>query len=105
MTFDLDLDIRDEELRQRRAEALRAAIALAALLLEDADLRAALFAVDDRHDLRVLDERGAHEQVAIGVLEEEHLLERNFVARLGIHQVDGDDIALADLQLAAAALN
>ena len=54
--------------------------ALAALLLEHADLRAARLAVDDADDPGVGDKRRAREHVAAVFLDEQHLLERDLGA-------------------------
>ena len=65
--------------------------ALAALLLEHADLRAARLAVDDAEDLHVGHEGRAGEHFAAVLLEEQHAIDAHFVARLGVDPVDLDD--------------
>ena len=60
--------------------------ALAALLLEDADLRAARLAVDDADDLDVGHKGRAGEHFAAVLLEEQHLVDGDFVARLGLER-------------------
>ncbi len=85
--------------------ALRLAEALAAALLEDADLRPALFAIDHAGHLGVGDKRCAGEHLAAFLLDEQHLIDRDFLAGFGREVVHGDDRSGGDLDLAAAALN
>ena len=56
--------------------------ALAALLLEDADLRAAGLALDDGDDARVGDKRRAGQDFAAVFFDEQHLFEGQLGARL-----------------------
>src|SRR4051794_15347233 len=84
----------------------RLAEALAAPLLEDANLRAAGFAIDDPDDFRIGHEGGAGEHFATVLLEEQHLLERNFLADFGRrHAVHGDHGPGVHPDLAPASLN
>ena len=84
------------------AMPLGPAHALAALLLEHADLRAARLAFDDGYDAGLGDKRRARHDVAAVVLDEQHLLDRQLVARLAGRSVDGDDAAGLDARLSAA---
>ena len=62
---------------------LGAAHALAALLLEHANLRAARLAVDHAEDPDVGDKRRAGEHLAAVLLEEQDAIDADFVARAG----------------------
>src|SRR6478672_11835307 len=90
---------------QRRAMSLGAAHALAALLLEDANLRTARLAVDHAQHPDVGDKRGAGEDFAAILLEKEDAVDAHFVARAGVEAVDFDDGPGSDLDLPPAALN
>jgi hypothetical protein len=79
--------------------------ALAALLLEHPDLRAARLAVDHADDLRVGHERRAGEHLAALFFEEQDLLDGDRLARRGLDAIDRDDRAWAHLHLAPARLN
>ena len=85
--------------------ALGPAHALAALLLEHPNLRAARLAVDDADDLDVGHERRPREHFAAVLLEEQHAVDGDFLARPRVDAVEGDHGARRDLDLAAAALN
>src|SRR6185295_14355283 len=60
----------------RGAMAFGAAHALPALLLEDPDLGAARLAFDNRKDASVLDKRGAGQNLAAVLFDEQDLAER-----------------------------
>src|SRR5207245_1765609 len=79
--------------------------ALAALLLEDADFRAADFALDHGHDLRVGDEWRAGENLAALVFDDQNLLERELGTRFTGRTGQGRKAARRHLDLMAAALN
>src|SRR5882672_10568968 len=101
----LHLNIRDPHARHRAAMPACLAEALAPLLLEDAQLRPARLAVDDANHLRVGDKRRAGDDVARVLLDEQHLLEGELLARFTCGSVDLDDSSRSDLDLAAARLN
>src|SRR2546423_7198011 len=100
----LDQNVLHAHTRERAAMSLRATHALASLLLEHADLRTAGFAVDDADDLGVGDERRAGQHLAV-LLEQQHAIDADLVARLRVDAIDGDERAGHDLYLPAAALN
>src|SRR5215204_2265506 len=79
--------------------------ALAALLLEDADLRAARLAVDHAEHLDVGHERGAGKHFTAVFFEEQDAIDADFVASLRVDTVDLDHRARGHLDLAAATLN
>ena len=83
--------------------ALGPAHALAALLLEDADLRAARLAFDHADDPGVGDERRAGEDFAAVFFDEQHLLERQLGAGLARRAVERGEAARSDLHLPPAA--
>jgi hypothetical protein len=84
---------------------LGAAHALAALLLEHPDLRPTRFAVDDTDNPDVGNERRSGKHLAAFLFQDEHLVNRHFVAGRGVEAIDGDDVAGADFDLPATALN
>src|SRR6185436_836351 len=98
-------DSGDADPRVGAAMSARAPDALAAALLEHADLRAARLAVDDADDLHVGDERRAGEDFAAVLFDEQHLIDRDLRARLGLDPIHGDDGARGDLHLPAAGLD
>ena len=71
----------------------RPAHALAALLLEHANLGSARLAFDDADDARVGDKRRAGEHFAAVFLDQQDLVERQFGARLAGRAVDGRETA------------
>src|SRR6476620_11118069 len=85
--------------------AARLPVALAAALLEDANLRSTRFTVDDADDFRVRDERSAGEHLAAVLLEEQHLIVGDLLADLGLHAIDRDQGPRRDLHLPSAGLN
>ena len=60
--------------------------ALAALLLEHADLRAARLAVDHAEDAGIGHEGRAGEHFAAVFLDEQHAVDADFLARLGVRR-------------------
>src|SRR5258705_4112947 len=100
-----DLDVRDADAGHRAAGAARLAEPLAPLLLEDAQLRSARFAVDDADDLGVGDKRSARHDVACVLLDEQYLLEGELLALFTRGPVDFDDGSRRNLDLAAARLD
>src|SRR5262245_5987540 len=100
-----DEDFFDSDARQGAAMALGPAHALAALLLENADLRAAGLAVDDADDPGVGDKRRASDHFAAFLLEHQHAIDADFLAGLDVDAVDGDHRARRHLHLPSAALN
>jgi hypothetical protein len=84
--------------------APRLAHALAALLHEHADLRAPRLALDHADDLGVGDEGRAGDELAAVLLDEEHLVDRDFLARLASTR-STVTAARGDLHLAPAALD
>src|SRR5262249_10177221 len=98
-------DVFDSHAREDRAVAPGPAHALAALLLEHADLRPARLALDDRHDAGVGDERRTREDLAAVLFDEQHLFERQFGPRFADGAVYQHDAAGSDLQLTPAALD
>src|SRR6185503_18000113 len=101
----LQLNIRDPHARQRAAMPAALAEALAPLLLEDAQLRPARFAVDDANHLRIGDKRRTGDDVARVLLDEQHLLEGELLALFTGGPVDFDDRSRSDFDLAAARLD
>src|SRR5512147_1766460 len=97
MTRPSDLDRLDADAGEVLAVALGQAIALAALVLEDADLRAGRVALDLGQDLRAGDERIA--DLELVAADEEHLAELDLVARFAVDQLDVDDVARRDAKL------
>src|SRR5437867_100043 len=95
----------DAYLRVDRPVPPGPAHALAALLLEHADLRASRLAVDDRHDTRVGDERRTREDLAAVFLDNEHLIERQLVAPFTGRAGQSRHAARHHLHLMAASLN
>ena len=84
--------------------ALRAAVVLAALLLENHDLRAAGL-LDD-----LADNSGAvHQRLAgcclFAFADEQHLVESDLVARFSFQLFDNQNVVLRDLVLLAACLD
>src|SRR5580765_3410469 len=79
--------------------------ALAPLLPEHANLRTARLPVNDADDLGVGHKRCAREHLAAVLLEEQHLVERDFLADLGVKPVQRDHGPGVDLDLAPARLN
>src|SRR5688572_2134815 len=99
----LNNDVGDPDAGIRAAVPLRAAHALAALLLEDADLRATRLSLDDAEDLGARDERRAGDDVPRRVLEDQDLVDADLLARLGGHAVHRDHGPGSDLHLTSAA--
>src|SRR3954454_14280057 len=87
------------------AVSARLAKSLAALLPEHTDLRAASFSVDDSDDLGIGHEWCASQHLAAVLFQEQHLVERDFLADFGIDAVDRDHGAGIDFDLAPAGLN
>src|SRR5262245_46480185 len=98
-------DVLDPDRRVGRPVSLRPAHALAALLLEHANLRTTRLAVADADDLDVGDIGRAGEDLAAVLFDHEHLIDRDFVAAIGIDPVNSDEVPRCDLDLAASALN
>src|SRR5262245_5444205 len=105
MMRSLNQNVLDPDPGQRAAVPLRPAHALAALLLEDADLWSASLAVDDADDPGVGDKRRAGEHLAAVLFEHQHLVDAHFLAGLDIDAVHGDDRPGRHLDLPSAALN
>src|SRR6185295_7986060 len=101
----LQKNVLDANLRVDRAVALGAAHPLAAFLLEDPDFRASGLAVDHRNHARVGDKWSAGEHFAAVLLDDEHLLERQFGARLTGRTEEGCDAARRHLHLMPARLD
>src|ERR1043165_8139766 len=99
------LDVGNAHARERAAVAARFAKPLPALLLEHAQLRAPRLSVDNANDLRVRHKRRDRDVIAGGLLDEQHLLEGEFLALLAGGAVYFDDGAGRDLHLAAARLD
>src|SRR5512147_2911840 len=78
----LHQDVRDADAREIVAEAAAAAHALAALLLEDADLGPAQLAVHHAGDPGIRHEWSAGQHLAAVLFDHEHLVERHFAAGL-----------------------
>src|SRR5215204_1032607 len=87
------------------AMAAGLAEALAALLLEHADFRAARLAVDDPDHFGIGDKRRPGEHLAAVLFEKEHLLEGDFLADLSLEAVDRDHRARIHLDLTPTGLN
>src|SRR5262245_33070732 len=105
MSHDLHHDFGNADARIGGAMPLGPAHALAALLLEDADLRAARFAVDNRHHLGVGDVGCAGEDLAAVCFDEQDLFDRQLLTRFADGSVDGDKAARGHLGLTAAVLD
>src|SRR5262245_14828940 len=101
----LHQNVFDSHAREDRAVAPGPAHALAALLLEHADLRPARLALDDRDDAGVGDERRTGEDVAAVLFDEQHLFERQFGPGFTDGAVYQHDAPWRDLQLTPAALD
>src|SRR5689334_20412313 len=84
----LQNDVLDSHARVDGPVALRPAHALATLLLEHANLRAARLAVDDGDDAGIGHVRRTGENFTAVLLDEQHGLERHFRARLADGAVD-----------------
>src|SRR5215213_2873906 len=102
---DLADDLRHAHARIRAAMAAGLAEALAALLLEHANLGAARLAVDDTDHLRVGNKWRPGEHLAAVLFEKEHLLEGDFLADLSLEAVDRDHRAGIHLDLTPTGLN
>src|SRR5687768_427022 len=100
-----NLNIGNTDARQEAAVAARLAEALAALLLEHAQLGTARLAVHHAEHGGVGDERRAGDDVSSVLFDQEHLLELEFRALLAGHPVDFDDGTGSHLELAASGLN
>src|SRR5262245_39085975 len=85
--------------------ALGAAHAFAALLLEDPDLRAARLALDDGNDASVLDKRGAGDDFAAVLFNEQDLAQRELGSRFARRAVNSQDAAGRCLVLTSAGLD
>src|SRR5438045_6961597 len=101
----LEKDVLDADTRVGRPMALGPAHALAALFLEDANLRPARFAFDDGDDARLGDERGAGEDLTAVLLDEENTVVGQLGAGLAGGALDEDEGARRDLHLTAAGLD
>src|SRR5215471_4168177 len=101
----LDLNVLHAHARERAAMSVGPPRTLAALLHEDANLRAARLGVDDAEHFRVGDKRRAREHFAAVLFEEEDAVDADLVTRLRVDAIDLDDAARGGLYLAAAALN
>src|SRR5262245_42160925 len=86
-------DVGDAHAGVEGAVSLRPALALAALLLEHADLRPARLAFDDAHDAGVRDVRRSGQHFAAVLFDEEYLLECDARALLGHAAVHGHETA------------
>src|SRR6187399_2911464 len=84
----LRLNFGDAHARQHAAMSTGLAEALAALLLEHAQLRAARLAIDDAHDFRVGDKGRSGDDIARVLFDEQHLIERECRAVLAGCAVD-----------------
>src|SRR5438445_6626276 len=100
--YDLEKNLSNAHARVGGAMPLRPAHALAALLLEYADLRPARLAFDDGQHARLGDERRAGHDFATVFFDEQHALERQLRARLAGSSVDRHDAAGLDARLPAA---
>src|SRR5688500_2033325 len=78
--------------------------ALAPLLLEDANLRAARLAVDNADHFGVGNEGCSGKHLAAVLFEKKHLVEGDFLADLGLEAVDRDHRARVHLHLTPAGL-
>src|SRR5262245_61043495 len=85
--------------------ALGPAHALPALLLEDPDLGTARFALDDRQDASVLDKRGAGEDFAAVLFDQEDFADRELRTRCARRPVDRQDAAGGRFMLTSAGLD
>src|SRR5687768_7019728 len=101
----LELNIRNPHPGEEAAVTAGLAEALAPLLLEDAQLRAPRFAVDDADHLGIGDEGGAGHDVSRVLFDEQHLVERECRPGLAGDAVDLDDSAGRYLDLPATGLN
>ena len=100
------VDVRDDELRVKLAMALRAAVLLAALHLDDEDLVAAALADDLGVDERARDVRLSERQLlAIGTAHEENLSELHGAADFTFEFFDLEDLARLDAILLSACFN
>src|SRR5687767_3871210 len=95
----------DAHFRVERAKSCLLAETLAALLLEDAHLRAARFAVDDADNLGAAHKRSARGHFAAVSGQKQNLVEGHFFARLGCPTVELDDGTWRDLYLTTPGLN
>src|SRR3954471_19057203 len=98
-------NVGDANARVGAAVSARLAESLAALLPEHTDLRAATFSVHDTDDLGIGHEWCASQHLAAVLFQEQHLVERDFLADLGVDAVDRDHGAGIDFDLAPAGLN
>src|SRR3954452_14952550 len=92
MTENLENDVRDTKARVGGAMALGPAHALAALLLEHADFRAARLSLDQSQDSGVRHEWRASHHFAAVFFNEQHLIQRQFrsgLPRRAVHDGDG----------------
>src|SRR6185295_2520374 len=85
--------------------ALGVARALPPLFLEDADLRSAALAFDDRDDARIRDEGRAGEDFAGVGLDQQDLLESQLLALVPDSPVDGHEASRRDFRLMSAVLD
>src|SRR5690349_8545506 len=98
-------DVRHSHPGVGTAVTARLAEPLAALLSEHADLRSARLPVDDADDAGVGDKRGSRDHLPAVLFEEQHLVERDFLADLGLNAVERDDRTGIDPDLTPARLN
>src|SRR4030081_259307 len=94
-----DEDVGHPNDRVRAAVTTRLSKSLAPLLLEHADFRAAGLAVYDADDLRVRDEGSAGEHLPSLFFQEQHLIEGDLLADLGLDAIDRDHGTRAHLDL------
>src|SRR5439155_23593659 len=102
---DLHQDVGNAHAGIDGAVSFRPTHSLAALLLEHTNLRTLTLAVDDGHHLRVRDEGRARENLSAVLFHEQHLLDRQLVARFAGGPVDHDEPARRDLRLTPAVLD
>src|SRR6186713_3408666 len=101
----LRVNVRDAHTNEDAAMSARLAGALAALLLEHAQLRAARLAVHHTGDPGVGDEGGAGDAVTRVLCHEQHLIEGHFRPLIARPPIDFDNGAWRDLQLATTGLD
>src|SRR6188474_3088237 len=101
----LRVNVRVAHTNEDAAVSARLAKALAALLLEHAQLRATRLAVDDTGDPGVGDERCAGENLSRVLCHEQHLIEGHFRPLIARPPIDFDNGAWRDLQLATTGLD
>src|SRR5689334_14586768 len=85
--------------------SLGVALALAALLLEDANLRPARFTVDDSEDFCVRHKRRSRQYLAAVLFDEQHAVDADLITGPRIDPIHVDRSAGGDLHLPPAALN